>query len=301
MDVRILRFLSLNGAHYPDAEIAKKLRLNSATVNYKIRKLEEEDVIRAYKYRFNPFKLGYRGLAFCFLTIKPNRNTRLMDILMEDKSIVSVTSIGGDFDFVLKFYYKGAKDLNRFLANITSKLKGEVDRVHTRIVTRPFKLHQVALSERDLEPTKLTEKDKRILKYLLKHPDAQRKKIAHDLKMHRNTVSTRIKKMFEERVILKKSVVINPEFYKDIGTALTTLMMVDAEMGAAKKLGQHLAGFGEIHELFSIAYPCDLMAVVRTNEIRECYNFTRNLYDAPELVKTRTILVFDTTAETSLV
>jgi DNA-binding Lrp family transcriptional regulator len=123
--------------------------------------------------------------------------------------------------------------------------------------------------------------------------------MANDLKMHRNTISSRLRELFKDKVILKKSVIIDPKYYTDIGTGFTALVTIDARVGAVKKLGEQLAPLDEIHELVSIAYPHDLMTIVRTRNMNDCYDFTRKLYRFEDLVKTRTTLVFETTEEVS--
>lgn len=301
MDVRILQFLSKYGTNHPSSELAAKLRLSPSTVKYKMRKLKDDGVILGHKYRFNPFKLGYRGMAYSFLTVRPQATDTLIDLLAEEKQIASILAISGESDVMAKFFYRDEKDLNDFLMRLPLKVKAHVDHIHTRIATSVFKLHQLPMSEKDREPSALDEKDSRILHYLIENPDALRREVARDLHMHRNTVSSRIDRLYSRRVILKKSINIDPKYYRDIGVAFTTLTMIDAEVGAVRDLGNRIAQSDKVVELVSIAYPHDLMAVVRTNNAEECYSLIKSFYKMPGFVKTNTSLVFMTTTEKSLV
>jgi len=73
IDVLILKELSEN-ARIPVLELAKKLKLSSTAITYRIRNLEKKKIIMAYRATINHHKLGYQYFK--------------VDLILEDLSII---------------------------------------------------------------------------------------------------------------------------------------------------------------------------------------------------------------------
>jgi DNA-binding Lrp family transcriptional regulator len=298
MDLRILNLLSVRGAQLTEAQIAKELRLNPATVNYKLRKLEENRVILEYRYRINPFKLGFGVMVWLCITIRSHGSMgNIFRELEASPYVQSVLTTGGDYDIVAKAFFKDGHELNEFLNNLEEKMRGDADRMHVIMVRHVHKLHQTPLGKMDLQKAKLDDKDKSILKYVLQNPSTDIKQMAKNLGLHRNTVSLRWKRLFDERVIIKKTAIVNPLYYSELGTGFSTTVLIDTDIGYAEKVAEQIMQCKEIHELTCINYPHDLVAIVRTADVPSCQAFLNRLYKIPMLKKTKTSIIFESSEE----
>lgn len=293
IDQKILRFLALNGAHFSEYKIAKKLRLSQTTVNYKLKKFRELGIIRGYKYRLNPAKIGYRYMAWCFLRTKRQTITLPKDVgstLLSHPNVYSVWGMSGGYDILLKVFYDDPGELNGFIIWVGDKLKQYIDKISVAMVTQKHKLHQVYI--KDEKKAKLSKRDLDILRYKQGNPKASIKKIAGDLKMHRNTVSSRWKKLRDDNVILKKSVIFDPQYLEDLGIGFKTVILVNTIMGEKEDAVEDILGRDEIHELTSISSQHDFLSVVKTKDVNSCYKFIKELYRTGHVRRTKTLLVF---------
>lgn len=300
IDKKILRFLALNGAHFSEYKIAKRLRLSQTTVNYKLRKFRDIGIIRRYNYILNPAKIGYRYMAWCFLKTKRQTIISPKDIgtiFISYPNVYSVWEMSGGYDILLKVFYDDPAELNSFIIWVNDKFKQYIGRISVSMVTHRHKLHQIQIT--DEKRTKLSKKDLDILRYKQKNPDAKIKQIAEKLNMHRNTVSSRWKKLWDKNVIIKKSVDIDPSYLEDLDICFKTVILIDTIMGKKESAVEDILGMDEVHELTSISSQHDLLSVVKTRDINSCYNFIKKLYRTGHVERTKTLLVF-TSIEESL-
>jgi Lrp/AsnC family transcriptional regulator for asnA, asnC and gidA len=213
IDKNILRFMLLNGAHFSEYEISKRLRLGQSTVNHSLRKLENSGAVLGYKYRLNPVKAGYPHMAWCFVELgRRAKMEPLMQKFLSNPNIFNVLVMSGGFDVILKLYLKSTKDLNELLRWFGEVFKKEIEKTSFAMVTRKYKINQVQV--RDDEPLKLSELQKDILRIKLKEPNLKLEGVAKRLSVHRNPVASHWRKLWKDGVILKKSVIISPEHYQ---------------------------------------------------------------------------------------
>jgi Lrp/AsnC family transcriptional regulator, leucine-responsive regulatory protein len=138
-DTKIIELLELH-SNLSVRDLAKKIGLPATTVYNRIRKLNEKGVIKRYTIDLDYSKLGKAILAYILVKVDQKtlseRDMSRMDLVNElkkNKSIISVASVTGQNDIVLKTAIKDIIGLNEFLY---SQLKGipGIERTETMII-----------------------------------------------------------------------------------------------------------------------------------------------------------------------
>ena len=293
IDRKILRFLLLNGAHFSEYDMAKRLRLSQTTINYKLKRLKEKGVIRGYKYLLNPAKIGYKYMAWVFLetrehSVKEGSDTK--NKLLQHPNVFAVWDMSGDYDILAKVLYDKPGELNGLLIWIGDHLKEDVYKTSTSFVTQSYKIHQVPVQ--DGEKVKLSKTDLKIIEYKQKNPLATIREVSEALKIHRNTVSSKWRRFWADNVLLKKGVIIHPDYLKDLGVNFKVVVLINSIIGERDTVVEEIQNLDEIHELTAISTHHDLLAVVKTGGIDSCFDLIRKIYKTDRVHRTKTLLVF---------
>lgn len=116
------------------ADISKAVGLKSPSVIDRIKKLEQEGVIRAYTTRIDYRKLGYDISAFIGVSID---NTDHIDefeshIKLIETDIIECHHVTGDFTMLMKVVTKNTESLSRLIKQVR-KLPG-VQKTNTILV-----------------------------------------------------------------------------------------------------------------------------------------------------------------------
>ena len=285
LDLKILRFVKFNGM-LPTRELAQKLRISPATLDYKLRKLEEENVITGYKYRIDYTRIGLSRLAWIFLIADYRHGIELENItriLSRNHHIHNMLLLTGKYDIALKAYARSMHEIADLTFRIKSQLKGTIRSINSIFAIKTYKLNQMPLER--YEKLNLDSSELKVLSYLMGNPKARIRDVAKDLGIHRNTASSKIKRLCDKKVIIKKAPLINPQFHYTLGTSFKALVFIDAESGCSEELAKKLTGCDLVHELFATNTDHDILAVIRTRDIAELSRFHKMLYSNPEYKK----------------
>jgi len=119
-DLKILRILDQNvRASYK--QIGKKTRLNKEVVQYRIKKLEEEQIIKGYWTLIN------FGFGFVYKILIKNKNLakekkqEFIEYVKNQKMVSWFASTEGNFDFIMTIYAKNDHELVTFSNDIFQK------------------------------------------------------------------------------------------------------------------------------------------------------------------------------------
>jgi Lrp/AsnC family leucine-responsive transcriptional regulator len=129
IDMTILSLLLRNGRE-PWARIGERVGLTGPAVAERVRRLEQQGVIRGYAALVAPEPVGFPLMAFVSVTLETPHHRRA--VLARVASLAEVQEchhVTGDDDYLLKVRCRGAADLDRLL---TSQLKGGPGVVRTR-------------------------------------------------------------------------------------------------------------------------------------------------------------------------
>jgi Lrp/AsnC family leucine-responsive transcriptional regulator len=121
------------------AELGQSLGLSAPAAADRVRKLEDQKIIRGYSALADPETLGYPLLAFVLVSLDDQRKrTAFLNGIRKLPQIVECHHIAGDDDYMLKIRCRGTGDLDRILVE---ELKGKlsVGRSRTTIVLNTAK------------------------------------------------------------------------------------------------------------------------------------------------------------------
>ena len=133
LDTKALHALMRN-ARATWAELGELLGLSAPSAADRVRKLEEQKVIRGYAALVDPSSVGY-GLTAYVSVVLASQRTRAAFLRAIDKvdEIVECHHVSGDDDYLLKLRCRDARDLDRLLS-VELKEKIGVARTRTTIV-----------------------------------------------------------------------------------------------------------------------------------------------------------------------
>ncbi|HZX19641.1 MAG TPA: Lrp/AsnC family transcriptional regulator, partial [archaeon] len=161
-------------------------------------------------------------------------------------------------------------------------------------IGRLLKWHQKIMGE-NFSNFDFDANDLKILSFKLKKPELNLAVCAKEIGLHRNTVSARWKKIVKEKLIMKKSVIINPEYFHDLGIGLNALMLVESEVGETENLASKLVAFDEVHELGIVNSRFDIVTSIRVKDVPSLYSFQNRLFASESINRlisaTETIVV----------
>ncbi len=122
-DKKILSKLQLN-ARQSVSSIARKTHLPRDVVKYRIKKLEENKVIRFYHAFLDSSKLGnpmYTFVLFTLSNFDVEKEKEFINFLKTHKKIVTVVKISGNWDIGINICSRDFKDFDNIMYEIRTK------------------------------------------------------------------------------------------------------------------------------------------------------------------------------------
>lgn len=136
LDRKIVRVLNQN-ARQSFRDVAKEVDTSVTAVINRVKKLEESGFIRGYIPLVEPECFGLNLIAVIALRISKGKLLETQERIAEDKRVVSIYDITGEWDSLIIGYFKDRQDLNDFIKNLLSL--EYVDRTVTHIVLNVVK------------------------------------------------------------------------------------------------------------------------------------------------------------------
>ena len=127
----LLNLLS-NDARASIAEIARQLGLARATVQERIRRLEQKRVIQGYTVRLDPSYSRSRVTAHTLLRVDAKKAEKLYDVLRKMPSVSGVYALSGEFDALAVLQADTTAELDEALDQLGRQ--DAVERTQTSIV-----------------------------------------------------------------------------------------------------------------------------------------------------------------------
>jgi Lrp/AsnC family leucine-responsive transcriptional regulator len=126
-DLKILDILQKNGRTKRN-ELADAVDLSLPSVSERLRKLEEQGIIRGYYAHLDPARLGKDITAFVLVTVDSSRHYQaFLDHANGNDEILEVHAVTGEGTHLLKIRTENTKSLERLL----SKIQAWAGVVHT--------------------------------------------------------------------------------------------------------------------------------------------------------------------------
>ena len=138
LDYKIMKFLMSNG-RATWADLAANLGMSGPAIADRVRRLEEQGVIKGYTAILNPESVGYEMTAFISISIDQLEHRELfLTRVSELSEVQECHHVAGEDDYLLKVRCRGTKDLDRIISQELRRLPG-VTKTRTTIVLNTCK------------------------------------------------------------------------------------------------------------------------------------------------------------------
>jgi len=117
LNLRIIRALSEN-ARISFSQLAKKVHLSAPAVAERVRKLEEQGVITAYRPIINLEKLGLPIRALVECEVHKAQERRLKSMLLDMDEVIKIYNVTGITTFIVEVGVTALSELDLFLERI---------------------------------------------------------------------------------------------------------------------------------------------------------------------------------------
>lgn len=140
-DIEILRIITNNG-RMPMREIALKLHTTPRVVQYRMRRMEKENIILAYKVHLDPKKMGN---IFCkaIIYLRPSTKERLNEFVGYCSSLPDAVwpqRVMGSWDFELDFEIESYDKFQGVIFDLKEKFSDIFQNYEFVILSKEFKL-----------------------------------------------------------------------------------------------------------------------------------------------------------------
>jgi len=140
IDRAILKELQKDG-RLANQELAQRVHLSPSACLRRVKRLEESGVIAQYVALINPKAVGKQGTSYTIINLE-RMTTAALDAfeaaVMASPDILDCFYVAGSNDYMIRFAYKDAEDLERFHTQVLMQLP-EVARSNSMLVLRTIK------------------------------------------------------------------------------------------------------------------------------------------------------------------
>ncbi len=124
IDSAILEVLKENG-RATASEISKRVRLSVPAVSERIKKLEQNGIIRQYTVKIDRYQTGQRLLAFIFVNIDTTVHIdNFRSQIVQHPCVLECHHIAGAYDYLLKVALEDTQAVENFLCSVLKKIDG---------------------------------------------------------------------------------------------------------------------------------------------------------------------------------
>jgi DNA-binding Lrp family transcriptional regulator len=136
LDRQILRQLSKN-ARLSFREIAVKLDVSTSTVSARVKRMEEEHLLRGYLPDIDARAMGFELTAIIGIRIAHGKLLDVQRAVGKDERVFAVYDTTGEWDSIILARFKGTRDLDNFVKKVLSI--PDVERTNTNVVLNTVK------------------------------------------------------------------------------------------------------------------------------------------------------------------
>lgn len=140
IDRQILRLLQAEG-RLSNVELAERVHLSPSACLRRVKQLEESGVIAQYVALLNAKALGQHGTCFSIINLQTMNDAKLKafeQAVRDEPEVLDCFYVAGSNDYLIRFSYRDAEDLERFHTEVLMRLPG-VERSNSMLVLRTVK------------------------------------------------------------------------------------------------------------------------------------------------------------------
>lgn len=212
LDKKIITELSKN-ARASNSHIGKKISKSKEVVNYRIKRLTDEGIIKKFIYTLNFNKIGY-NLYTIKLKFKEKNKEAWFEFFKQMPQTRWIAELKGSWDLMVIFWIRKNKDFFNIIEQINQEFgENKQDMLMTIIDTiyypslgfiseeKQSLSHEISLT--DEEEIKINQIDMRILKELMKNSRISVLSIARKLNITAANAQYHLSKLIRNKVINK--------------------------------------------------------------------------------------------------
>ncbi|WP_434731312.1 Lrp/AsnC family transcriptional regulator [Thermogladius sp. KZ2Tp1] len=136
VDLKIIDKL-LKNARSTYSEIAREIGLSDVAVMKRVRKLEQEGVIKKYTAIVDPWKLGYSKVSITGVNVEPDKLFNVIEELKKRDYVKHLVVTSGDHNVIALIFARSSEEMIKIHDEI-SRLDGVV-KVYPAIVSDVIK------------------------------------------------------------------------------------------------------------------------------------------------------------------
>ena len=121
--------------------LAQRVHLSPSACLRRVKALEDSGVIAQYVALLNPKAVGRHGTSYTIINLESTQPAQLEafeQAVRDTPEILDCVYVAGANDFLVRFAYRDAEDLERFHADVLTRLPG-VMRSNSMLVLRTVK------------------------------------------------------------------------------------------------------------------------------------------------------------------
>jgi Lrp/AsnC family leucine-responsive transcriptional regulator len=134
-DQALIALLSEN-ARLPTAELARSVGLSAPSVAERLRRLEEDGVVKGYTVELDPKALGYTLTAIVRIRPLPGQLHTVEKLLVESPEVVECDKVTGEDCFVARYLLRSIEELDPILERIAQRAQTSTSIVKASPVKR---------------------------------------------------------------------------------------------------------------------------------------------------------------------
>lgn len=124
-----------------NVELAQRVHLSPSACLRRVKQLEDSGVIAQYVALLNPKTVGQHGTSFTIINLESMSNPLLQafeQAVRDEPQVLDCFYVAGSNDYLIRFCYRDAEDLERFHTEVLMRLPG-VERSNSMLVLRTVK------------------------------------------------------------------------------------------------------------------------------------------------------------------
>jgi DNA-binding Lrp family transcriptional regulator len=134
IDARILRVL-LEDARFSSRQIAKKVGVSVGTVLSRIKKMEDDGLVKGYSVIVDHERLGYQLTVVMEVTVSKGRLVEMENEIARIPNVCAVYDVTGLTDAVIIAKFKSREDLGKFTKTLLALPYIERTNTHVALTT----------------------------------------------------------------------------------------------------------------------------------------------------------------------
>lgn len=226
IDKKILSELDKN-SRQSNNQIGRKLGISRERVDYRIKKLIKQKVIRKFQTLINPTKFGYsmHKLYFQFQNLSQSKEKELIDWLVENPYVQWVTSCKGKWDLNFIIFAHDVEQFNEIMQEFYNKYGEYIFSQNFNITLSVGNMEKgwilgeksekgVIYTANEKEDMNLDKLDLELLKIIANNSRMSTIHIAEKLKQTPRVIQYRIRALEKKEVIKGYTVSLNYEILK---------------------------------------------------------------------------------------